>query len=304
MLERAGGARARVRGRLEPEDLLVGERQLALVLRDELLGRGAVAATAACWRLSSSARRSCRSDASLGCGRAARRAGRPRPAASPRRRRGPRAISATRGPRAVGPGDLLGPPAAGGAPAGPTNATTATAGARRRARRAAARAELARRARATAAASQHDDVREPDEVAGEARRVGARRRPCASGATSTTGSRRSPRTNASRSSGPAPRRRGAAPTARASRRRRTRTSSHELGDQAGALDPSAGHGPHLRVGRLELLEDQDPAVGGPVVVICTVARRHSVGSCACGRVQTSSNASSGPSDGRAGASAP
>ena len=128
---------------------------------------------------------------------AARRTGRPRPAASPRQARGPRSVREHARARTVGPGDLFGTPERvmarriGRAPRRPQQPHAP--GRRARSRRA-----RPRRARDRGVVDEHDDVRERDQVVREPGGVGAHRA-ARSAATSTTGSRRSPRTNASSS---------------------------------------------------------------------------------------------------------
>ena len=159
--------------------------------------------------------------------------------------------------RAVGPGDLLGAPAADGGPGDRSNATTATAAGRHRL--GAARPAPSSASTALTAATVGEPP--PRARARRARRRTRQRRrppsPAASAATSTTGRRRSPRTNASSSTarvGPsctAPAESGHPPSDTAIE---LTSSRHEI-RRAGPARPAPAH---LRVGRLELLHDQDP----------------------------------------------
>ena len=249
LLERAGAARARVRGALEPEHLLVGAGELALVLVDQLLGRGPVAATAAAQarelgppllRLDVLRLRASRSTngspstRSVAASTTEVARATPPPAGGARRVRRP--------PR---------PASAGGGPAGRTIATTGhsrrtpTGSARRgrcRAPRRARRPRRVRRARPRGRARR-----------GPPRNPPRRRRPARSrsGATSTTGSRRSPRTNASSSAA-----REASARCGADRDAPAAVDARDRVDELPGPAParwrsSAGVAPHLRVARLE-----------------------------------------------------
>ena len=182
---------------LEPEHLVVGDRELALVLVDELVRRGAVVERGllTARQLGAPVRELVRA---VG-------ARQPRDEGvvvdAQRRRVHDRVAERCEHPRAraVRSRDLLGAPVrvparrVGGAPVGPQQPH-----ARRARRRAPCPSSAADRADRRVV-DEHHHVREPGQRRREARRRRRRTRPARSAATSTTGSRRPPRTNASSS---------------------------------------------------------------------------------------------------------